>query len=283
MGFGKYLAGGLCVIGAVVAAPIVLPAAAAAGAAVAAGAASAAAAVGTAAAAAGTAVAGSAVGTAVAGTATAVGSAAAAAGTAVASSAAATAVGGAMATVGTAVGSAASVAGISSVATIAGTTAGATAVGTMSTAVAVGAASAASGAKKLSDAKEIVENANARYNAAKEKVDQLEKDGNEALAKLGHVKISVWDSFKDFHTVISKVKNCKVLDGKCSKENVHLSKDELDKIQTLSVTASDLLKTSAGSIGLGALAGLAMYKWHHGRRNSIYRHPYRFTIWSCSH
>ncbi|SFF04256.1 hypothetical protein [Trichococcus pasteurii] len=263
MGIGKYLAGGLCVVGAIVAAPIVLPAAAAAAAA--AGTAIAGSAVGTAVAAAGTAVAGSAVGTAVtaAGTAvasSAVGTAVAAAGTTVAGSAAATAVGGAMATVGTAVASATSVVGISSVAsTIAVTGAGATAVGTMSTAGAITALSTMTGVKKLSEAKEIVEDANSRYNEKKERLDQAEKYGNEALKKLGKLKISVWDGFDEFYTVVSKIKNCKMLEGNYSEENIHLSKDELDNIQTLSITAGDLLKTSAGSIGVGALTGLAAY------------------------
>ena len=203
---------------------------------------------------AGAAITGSAVGTAVIGAGTAAAGAATAAG-----AAAGAAVGGTMAAFGTAVGSAASAVGISSVATVAGTTAGATAVGAMSTAGAITAASTLTGANKLSEAKKIVEDATSRYNAKKEKLDQAEKYGNEALQNLGKLKISVWDSFNEFYTVVSKIKNCKMLEGNYSEESIHLSKVELDKIQTLSITAGDLLKTSIGSIGAGALTGLAAY------------------------
>ncbi|MFU0825874.1 hypothetical protein [Clostridium sp.] len=207
MGFGKWLVGGVCTVGAVIAAPVVVPLAAGA----------------------------------------------------VASSVAATAVGGAMATVGGAVGTAAGTVGLTSVATAAGTTAGATAVGTIATAGTVGAATTRSGAKKMLEAKEIVELAEGRYNKKKQEVDKEEKKANQGLEYLGKLKLEVWKSFDEFYCVITKIKNCKILEGKAKEESFKISKEELDNLRSLSFEASELLSAGAGSLATGALAGLAAY------------------------
>lgn len=231
MGIGKWILGGVCAVGAVVAAPVVLPAAAAA------------------ATTAGAAVASSAVGTAVAG----------AAG-AVASSTVGTAVAGGMATVGSAVGTAAGAVGISSVATVAtGTAAGATAVGTIATAGAIGAASTGYGAKKMMEAKDIIDNAERKYNAKKSILDKEEKIANEALNYLGKLKLQIWSDFKEFYETIEKIKNCNIIDGNAKEESLVLSKEELDNLRAISFKAIELLNASVGSIGAGALAGIAAY------------------------
>lgn len=230
MGIGKWILGGVCAVGAVVVAPVVLPAAAAA------------------ATTAGAAVASSAVGTAVAG----------AAG-AVASSTVGTAVAGGMATVGSAVGTAAGAVGISSVATVAGTTTGAAAVGTITTAGAIGAASTGYGAKKMMEAKDIIDNAERKYNAKKSILDKEEKIANEALNYLGKLKLQIWSDFKEFYETIEKIKNCNIIDGNAKEESLVLSKEELDNLRAISFKAIELLNASVGSIGAGALAGIAAY------------------------
>lgn len=236
MGFGKFLLGGLCAAGAIIAAPVVLPMAA--GAAV---------------------IAGSAMAGAAATAGAAVAGAATAAGAAAASSAAGVALGGAMATVGGGVASAATAVGITSVATIAGTGAGATAVGAISTAGAFGLASSATGVKLMADAKHIVDDAESRYNAKKNIVKKAELKTNNELKKLGEIKLTVWNSFLEFYEVVSKIKNCKLLDGQSKDESLKLSLEELSTLNQLGITAGDLLKTSASSLGAGALAGLATY------------------------
>lgn len=243
MGLGKWVLGGVCAVGAVVAAPVVLPAAAVAGAAAAGAAATAGAAVAGAAATAGAAVA--AAGTAAAG--------------AVASTAVGTAVAGGMAAVGGTVGAAAGAAGLASVATVAGTTAGATAVGAITTSAVVGAAATGVGAKKMREAKELVEKAEKKYNKKKVVLDKEEKITNESLQNLGHLKIQVWQSFDEFYNVIQKIKNCKIIDVNAKEENLKISKEELDNLKAISFKASELLSASAGSIGAGALAGVAAY------------------------
>lgn len=233
MGFGKWILGGVCTVGAVIAAPVVLPAAA-----VAAGAAAGAAAAGAAATA----------GAAVAGAAT------AAAG-AVASTAVGTAVTGGMAAVGGAVGA---VAG-GTVATVAGTTAGAAAVGTIATSAVVGATATGVGAKKMLEAKELIEKAEKKYNKKKVVLDKEEQVTNDALQNLGQLKLQVWKSFDPFYDVMQKIKNCKFLDITAKEEDLRISKEELDNLKAISFKATELLSASAGSIGAGALAGVAAY------------------------
>lgn len=239
MGVGKWILGGVCAVGAVVAAPVVLPMAAGVAAA---GAATA----GAAAASAGAVVAGAA--------------------GAVASSAVGTAVAGGMATVGTAVGTVAGtlgtatgVAAISSVATVATTTTGAAAVGTIATAGTIGAASTGYGAKKMLEAKGIVDKAEKKYIEQKDVLDKEEEKVNKGLECLGELKCQIWRDFESFYTVMEMIKNCNIMDGEAKKESFVLSKEELDNLKSLSFKATELLNASVGSIGAGALVGIAAY------------------------
>lgn len=254
MGFGKYLLGAIGVAAAVVAAPVVLPMAAAGAAAVGGAAAAGAAAVG------GAVATGAA---AVGSVATAVGGAVAAGATAAGGALASSAVGGAVvsgaAAVGGVVGTAAGAVGLTSVATVAGTATGAAAVGTIATASTVAVGTSAVGVSNLMTAKEIVEAAERRYEAQKQKLDKKELQTTESLNALGELKLTAWESFKTFHTLASKIKNCKLLEGNASKESIAISKEELDKLEQLSISAIELLKVGPASLGAGALAGVAAY------------------------
>jgi len=168
-------------------------------------------------------------------------------------------VGGALAVVGGTVGTAAGAVGLTSVATAAATTAGATAVGTIATTGIVGAATTTSGAKKMSEAKNIIDSAESRYKDKKLEVDKAEKKVNNELAYLGELKLEIWQGFNQFYDVITKIKNCKILKGEAKDESLKISKEELDNLKSLSFKAIELLGASAGSLGAGALAGLAAY------------------------
>lgn len=232
MGFGKFLLGAVGVVGAVVAAPIVMPA-----------------------------IVATAAGAAVTGAVGAVGAAGAAAvstaGAAVASTAVGSAVVGTVSTVGAAVGTAAEVVGLSSVATIAATETGAAAVGTIATSVAVGAASSVSGAKKLSDASKIKDEANYRYSFKRQEFDSIEESTNGSLKKLGKLKVDVWKEFDKFVAIYEKIQNKPEISGDVTSESIKLTKDELKNIKGVALTVQDMLKTSAGAIGGGGLIGIA--------------------------
>jgi len=252
MGFGKFLLGAACAVGAVIAAPVVLPVAGAAAAAAGTVAAGAAATVGSAAAA---------VGTAAAGAAATVGSAAAAVGTAITSTAVGGAVAGvattAAAGVGSAIGTAAGAVGLTSVATVTGTTAGAAAVGTIATTGAVGAATGISGAKKIAEAKEIKDSALYRYDSKKNEFEKVQEDANASLEKLGREKLKLWDSFNRFVDMYSKIQNSPVMNAAIDKESISLSADELDNIKAVAISVKELLSGGIGSVSAGGLIGMA--------------------------
>ena len=241
MGFGKFLLGGLCAVGAVVAAPVVLPVAAAAG----------------------TAVAGAAtaVGTAVGGVATAagtvVGGVATAAGTTVAGTAVGTAAVGTMSAIGGAVGTAAGAVGLSSVATIAGTSAGAAAVGTITTSATIGAIGAISGAEKMMEASKTKEEAVSRYENERKIFDEVERDVNSDLEKLGTLKLNIWESFNRFINAIKKIGSIEELKELGLDEMLNFEKDELDNINDIGLKTKDIVEGGAISAIGGKLAGIA--------------------------
>lgn len=256
MGLGKWIGGALLAVGTVVAAPIVVPAL---------GATAIGGAITGAATAAGAAITSTAVGGAVAGAATAVGTTVAGAATAAGAAITSTAVGSAVvgtattvaAGVGTAVGSAAGAVGLTSVAAVTGTTAGAAALGTITTTGVVGAASAASGAAKLSEAKDIKNEAIYRYNAKKEEFDKTQKTTNNTLESLGKEKVKVWSSFDRFVAMYSKIQNPPIMNGTVEKESLSMTADDLDNIRAVSISVKELLSCGAGSVGAGGFIGMA--------------------------
>ena len=268
MGFGKLLGGIALGIGAVVAAPVVLPAAVAAAATVG----TTAAAVGTAAAATvGTATA--AVGTAAAGVATAVGSTAVGsavtgavttAATAAAGSAVGSAAIGTMATVGSAVGTAAGAVGLTGVATVAGVGAGATggigaaAVGAIATSGAIGAATAVDGLNKLCKASDIKEFAEEKYDEARIEFDKIEKTTNDELESLGKKKITAWKDLGSFVETYNKITHIDDLPEELKlDEQLHFDENDLANITVLAISLKDALTGGAVSLTAGNLIGLA--------------------------
>jgi hypothetical protein len=229
MGFGKFLFGAIGVAGAIIAAPVVLPAAAAVAAAGAGLAAAGAGAVAAGAAAVGSAVGATAVGGAALSGAAAVGSVA---------TAGVTAIGGA-------VGTAAGAVGLSSVAAMAPATLGA---GT------IAAASGVYGTKQLVEASEIVKAAQARYEKKKSSLDEVEAKTNEIMEKTGQLKAEIWSSFEAFTVVLEKIKGCRFLEAEHGTENIYFSMEDLAALKGLSISASLL---QAGTVG--ALASFAAF------------------------
>ena len=267
MGFGKILAGIGVGVGAILLAPVALPAAAAAAAG------TAAAAVGTAAATVGTAVASTAIGSAAVGAATAVGTAAAGAATAVAGTAvgsaaigAATTAGaaatGVMAAVGGAVGTAAGAAGLSSVATVAGTSAGAAAVGTITTMGAVGVGTAAAGAEKMVRASDIEDSAVRTEKRAAEKLKHTQTVTNNALENLGREKVEDWIRLKHYVELCNKITDMPLksemkLDGRFVFDEMEMKHIEEAATSILEVLGQGAVTATSGQlIGLAASSGI---------------------------
>lgn len=242
MGFGRFLGGTLCAIGAVIAAPVVLPAL---GAAAAGAAAAGVAAAGTAAAAAGTAVATAGATAAAAVTSTVVGGAVAGAATTAAAG------------LGIGVANAAGAVGLSTMAAVAGTTTGAAALGTITAAGAVGITSGVSGAIKMSEAQSIKTNAMSKYETEKAAFDKTQASTNAALEKLGKEKAKIWESFDRFVIMFSKIQNPPVMNANVDKESIALSAEDLDNIKAVAVSVKELLSGGMGSVSAGGFIGMA--------------------------
>lgn len=252
MGFFKFIAGTAGVVGAVVFAPVVLPAAAAVGATAIATAGTAAAAVGATAGAAATAVG------ATAGTITAaVGTATAAGASAIAGTAAGSAAIAGMGAVGTGVASAAGAVGLSSVAAVAGTTTGAAALGTITTGTVLGAGSALSGAGKMLEAEEVKDEADYKLNKTKEAFDMAEKSMNQSLEQLGEVKKKIWIELNSFMDVTSKVKNIPEQEELSEDGSIKFDKMDMINMRKLSIALDDAIVGGIASLTGGSLVGFA--------------------------
>lgn len=241
MGFLKFVG---CVVGgmaAVVAAPVVLPMAAAVGGAVAGGVAAAGGAVAAGAAAVGSAAAG-----------TAIGSAAISAGTAVAGVATT-----GMAAVGGAVGGAAGLVGLGSVAGLTGTTAGAAAVGTITTSVAVGAQQSLSAKEKIEMAESILDEAKARYKSNEDAFNKKQNKVNINLKSLADVKARVAKKLLEMNAYVEKIKNpSRLKDIKVSADE-RVVKTEMN-FNGYPIPAQDWAKGLTASYASGNILGVAL-------------------------
>jgi hypothetical protein len=235
MGFGKFLA---CVVGgavAIVAAPVVLPVAAAVGGAVATGAAAAGAAAagvaGAAAAAAGSTV----VGGAIAGAATTAAGVVGTAATAVGSTVVGTAITGAATGIATTAASA-----VTATVAAAGTTGVAAAIGAAATYTA---ATAGEGFLNKAEAEEIIAAARRRYKRKKDGLDKTLHSSNERMIKLNEYKMEVYAGvINDSITLISQivVPKEKQLDFTDDKKVVFLPKDS--EIAQIKKTSEEAVK-----------------------------------------
>lgn len=121
-----------------------------------------------------------------------------------------------------------------------------------------GVAGGVKGAKKISEAKGIVSDAEGRYNRAKDQLDNDQKQTDTSLEALGSLKLDVSRSFGRFAAAYEKIKNkpdFKEFHG----EDIRFSKHQLDEIKQISISAIDLLGSSALTASAGALAGFAAY------------------------
>ncbi|NMF07953.1 hypothetical protein ACUH7Y_25825 [Clostridium beijerinckii] len=122
-----------------------------------------------------------------------------------------------------------------------------------------GVASGAAGAKQMYDANEIIDESKLKYGRTKKELDQLELSAKKSLDKLGQLKLDTWKSFDRFIVTFEKIKNKPVIGEFDNKDKFNLSKQELNEIKGVNITAIDILGTGALSAGAGALAGIAAY------------------------
>lgn len=121
-----------------------------------------------------------------------------------------------------------------------------------------GVVSGGMGAKKIHEAKDIINAAEYDYKMKKKLLDKEQESTTTALDELGKLKLDVWQSFKRFSDAFEKIKN-KPQFTKNKNDKYTFSKHELDEIQSISITALNILGSTVLSAGAGALAGFAAF------------------------
>jgi len=115
---------------------------------------------------------------------------------------------------------------------------------------------------KNSQAKEILEKAEERFNKNKKVMEAQRQNTSKELEEYGKLKIKIWDEqFTRFLDLYKNFKNVRIegqaeLDQELSKS---LTPEALKEMKTLSVTAGEIVAGGLGAVGTGALAGIASY------------------------
>lgn len=123
------------------------------------------------------------------------------------------------------------------------------------------------GAKKMMDsssnnnrAKELQVDARNIYDSAKNILEQNRVRTNEMLEELGKTKINVWaNEMGDFINIFSQFKNVQQ-EGELAEEGeVSINQETINEYKGAALKASEMLKAGLGTLGAGALAGVAAY------------------------
>ncbi|WP_214756758.1 hypothetical protein [Exiguobacterium sp. s157] len=121
-----------------------------------------------------------------------------------------------------------------------------------------GVAAGAQGAKKISEAKTIVDQAEGRYNQFKRKLDNVEMETLKKLDGLGKLKVLVWKDFETFSSAFEKIKNRPEFEQKTT-GTFKMPKHSLGEIKEIQIHALEILGTTAASAGAGVATGFAAY------------------------
>lgn len=133
-------------------------------------------------------------------------------------------------------------------------------------AAAAGVAGVAKGGKAISNnskAKELVEDAEYIYDRAKNELEIQKEDTARQLEVLGELKLKAWsEDLGKFINVFSNFKNVR-LENEVNLDNILKANiknvGDLKVIETAALKATEVLKSGVGSLGAGALAGIASY------------------------
>jgi hypothetical protein len=115
-----------------------------------------------------------------------------------------------------------------------------------------------------SEANDIIAQAEYIFEDAKERLEESRQTTTEELNRLGELKLDVWshdiglfiELFKDFKNV--KLENNVELDSNLEAK-IHDGTQTMLNMETASLKASEVMNAGVGSLGAGALAGIASY------------------------
>lgn len=115
-----------------------------------------------------------------------------------------------------------------------------------------------------SEAKELLETAEIKFNKKKNELENIRVNTNDSLECLGELKLKSWsEDLGRFIDLMDHIKNVE-LTGEAStdellKRNINISAKELVEIREMSLKAEEIVAGGIGSLGAGALAGIASY------------------------
>lgn len=116
---------------------------------------------------------------------------------------------------------------------------------------------------KNSEAKRIISNANFRYNSVLKDMNMQKYKTSKQLESLGELKLVSWsEDIGTFISLFSDFKKVK-LESEVNLDEILINNvnnvEELKQMQIASLKASEVLKFGVGSLGAGALTGIASY------------------------
>ena len=109
----------------------------------------------------------------------------------------------------------------------------------------------ARGTMKINEAKEIISKAENKYYEKVHSLEESERNTKDVLENLGELNLNIWKSFNRFSIAFEKIKN-KPKYSSNSNEKISFSRNELEEIKKISITAVDVL--SAGALTVGGTA-----------------------------
>lgn len=114
------------------------------------------------------------------------------------------------------------------------------------------------GYQKHSEADEIVEQAQYRYDNKKSIFDDQEKETSLCLEMLGKEELQIGKNIGEFKILADELLQ-QLNIGRQNKLEINIPQHELQKIENYSYTATGVLGTVAGAAAAGAAAGFAVY------------------------
>lgn len=131
-------------------------------------------------------------------------------------------------------------------------------LGVAAAATAFGGKKAYDGYQKKSEADDVLDRAQRRFNKHKESFEAANKKTSKKLAELGEVELKIGQNFNEFNTIAVDLLDRMAKDGHKDLK-LTVPKHSINKIQSLAISATEYLTTVVGAGISGAAAGFAVY------------------------
>ncbi len=131
-------------------------------------------------------------------------------------------------------------------------------LGVAAAATAFGGKKAYDGYQKKSEADDVLDRAQRRFDKHKESFETANKKTSKKLTKLGELELNIGKDFNEFNKIADELLERMAKDGN---KNLQLTvpKHSINKIQSLAISATEYLTTVVGAGVSGAAAGFAVY------------------------